>query len=143
MAYVVGRKIVKDTEDFDSYAYGLKFPLQNGETGFFDQSFTSFEQAKANLQNLLLTKKGERVMQPEFGTGLQRVLFEPIDEAFEEKVRDTITRNVSFWLPYINIKNIEVEMTDELKDKNQVNLHLEFTVGNQIDLQNVTFTVQG
>ena len=34
-------------------------------------------------------------------------------------------------------------MTDELKDKNQVNLHLEFTVGNQIDLQNVTFTVQG
>ena len=34
-------------------------------------------------------------------------------------------------------------MTDELRDKNQVNLSLEFTVGNQIDLQEVTFTVQG
>jgi phage baseplate assembly protein W len=143
MAYVVGRKVVKDTEDFDSFAYGLDFPLANGENGFFAQTFTSFDQAKANLRNLLLTKKGERIMQPEFGTGLRRLLFEPIDGQYEEKIKDTITRNVGFWLPYINIKDIEVEITDELKDKNQVNLHLKFTVGKQIDLQEVTFTVQG
>lgn len=143
MAYVIGRKVVKDTEDFDSFAYGLDFPLANGENGFFSQTFTSFDQAKANLRNLLLTKKGERIMQPEFGTGLRRLLFEPIDGQYEEKIKDTITRNVGFWLPYINIKDIEVEITDELKDKNQVNLHLKFTVGKQIDLQEVTFTVQG
>ena len=82
-------------------------------------------------------------MQPEFGTGLRRLLFEPIDDTFEDKVKETITRNVSFWLPYVSIKSIDIEMTDELRDKNQVNLSLEFTVGNQIDLQEVTFTVQG
>lgn len=143
MAYVIGRKIVKDSAEFDSFAYGLDFPLSRGENGFFAQTFTSFDQAKANLKNLLLTKKGERIMQPEFGTGLRRLLFEPIDSQFEDKLKGTITKNVSFWLPYINIKDIEVEMTDELKDKNQVNLHLKFTVGKQIETQEVTFTVQG
>ena len=143
MAYVVGKKIVKDTKDFDSYAYGLTLPLKRGVNGFFEQSFTSIEQAKSNIKNLLLTKKGERIMQPEFGTGLRRLLFEPIDDTFEDKVKETITKNVSFWLPYVSIKSIDIEMTDELRDKNQVNLSLEFTVGNQIDLQEVTFTVQG
>ena len=57
MAYVIGRKVVKDTKEFDSYAYGITLPLGRGETGFFQQAFVSFEQAKSNLKNLLLTKK--------------------------------------------------------------------------------------
>ena len=57
---------------------------------------------KSNLKNLLLTKKGERVLQPNFGSGLQSLLFEPIDETFETRVADTITESVSQWLPYIN-----------------------------------------
>jgi len=143
MAYVIGRKIVKDTKDFDSYAYGITLPLRRGETGFFEQAFVSFEQAKSNLKNLLLTKKGERVMQPNFGTGLHSLLFEQIDDNLESKIQETITKNVNYWLPYVNIKNIDVEMTNELKDQNRVNLSLEFTVGNQIDLHELTFTVQG
>ena len=143
MAYVIGRKVLKDTEDFDSFAYGITLPIKNGETGFFEQAFTSYEQAKSNLKNLLLTKKGDRIMQPNFGTGLQSLLFEQIDDTFEQKIQETITKNVNYWLPYISIKNIDVEMTNELKDQNRVNLSLEFTVGNQIDLQELTFTVQG
>jgi phage baseplate assembly protein W len=144
MAYVIGRKVIKDTEEeFDSFAYGITLPLKRGNGGYFEQAFTSYEQAKTNLKNLLLTRKGERIMQPNFGTGLHSLLFEPMDGEYEGKLRDTITRNVSYWLPYINIQNIEVEMTDELKDKNQANLYLEFTVGNQIETQEITFTVQG
>jgi phage baseplate assembly protein W len=142
MAYVLGRKTVKDTQEFDSYAYGITLPLKNGEGGFFEQAFTSFEQAKSNLKNLLLTARGERIMLPEFGSGLRQLLFEPIDDLFEEKVSKTIVDSVSFWLPYINIEEIDVEMTDELKNKNQVNLHLKFTVGNDIDLQEITLRVQ-
>jgi len=82
-------------------------------------------------------------MQPNFGTGLQSLLFEQADDNLEQKIEQTITENVSYWLPYVTIKNIDIEMTDELKDKNQVNVELEFTVGNQIDLHELTFTVQG
>lgn len=143
MAYVIGRKVLKDTEDFESFAYGITLPVKKGETGFFEQAFTSYDQAKSNLKNLLLTKKGERIMQPNFGTGLHSLLFEQIDDTFESKIQETITKNVNYWLPYISIKNIDVEMTNELRDQNRVNLSLEFTVGNQIDLQELTFTVQG
>jgi phage baseplate assembly protein W len=143
MAYILGRRTTKDSEEFDSYAYGITLPIQNGKTGFFAQAYTSLEQAKANVKNLLLTAKGERVMQPEFGSGLRSLLFEQMDdELFEEKIQTTILNAVEFWLPYIRIEEIDVEMTDELRDKNQVNLNLKFTVGNEIDLQEITLVVQ-
>lgn len=143
MAYVLGNKIVKDTKEFDTYAYGITLPLKRGGTGYFEQAFTSFEQAKSNLKNLLLTKKGERVMQPEFGTGLEALLFEPMDGEFESKLTDTITQTVNYWLPYINVEEIDIEMTDEMKDRHIAHMKIQFTVGNQIELQEITFTVRG
>jgi len=144
MAYVIGRKVVKDTEkELDSFAYGITLPAKRGETGFFEQAFTSYEQAKSNLKNLLLTKKGERVMQPEFGTGLHSLLFEQLDSQFESKLEEIITTSVSFWLPYITIDEIDVEMTDDMKDMNRANMKIGFRVGNQIDTQEITFTIQG
>ena len=143
MAYVLDRKVVKDTKEFNDYAYGITLPVQRGNTGYFNQAFSSFEQAKSNLKNLLLTKKGERVMQPNFGTGLQSLLFEQMTDEFETKLEETITKNVNYWLPYITIRQIDIEMTDEMKDRNMANMNIQFTVGNQIDLQEITFTIQG
>ena len=51
MAYVLGNKIVKDTKEFDAYAYGITLPLKRGGNGYFEQAFTSFEQTKSNLKN--------------------------------------------------------------------------------------------
>lgn len=142
MAYVLGKKIVKDTEvEYDNYAYGFKYPT-NGNT-LFEPTYTSYEAAKTNLRNLLLTAKGERVMQPEFGTGLHELLFEQMGDDFESRLVDTITDSVNFWLPYINIDEINVELTDEMKDKNQVGMNIKFSVGDNIETDNVTFTLQG
>lgn len=143
MAYILDKKVVKDTKAFNDFAYGITLPVKNGNTGFFESAFSSYEQAKSNLKNLLLTKKGERVMQPNFGTGLSSLLFEQMDDSFEERLKETITNSVNFWLPYISIEEIDVNMTDEMKDKNTAELKLSFTVGNQIETQEVTFTVEG
>jgi phage baseplate assembly protein W len=143
MAYVLDRKVVKDTKEFNDYAYGITLPVQRGNTGYFNQAFSSFEQAKANLKNLLLTRKGERMMQPNFGTGLHELLFEPMDSEFETQLQETITKNVNYWLPYINIEEIDIQMTDEMKDRHTANMTIQFTVGNQIETQQITFTIQG
>jgi len=143
VAYVIGRKVIKDTEtEFDSVAYGITSPTKRGNV-MFEQTFTSLDAAKANLRNLLLTKRGERVMQPQFGTGLHSLLFEPMDNAFEQKLQEMITNSVSFWLPYITVENIEVDMSDEMKDRHTAGMKIEFTVGNNIETQELTFTVQG
>ena len=143
MAFILDKKVVKDTKSFNDFAYGITLPVKNGNTGFFESAFSSYEQAKSNLKNLLLTKKGERVMQPNFGTGLSSLLFEQMDDSVEERLKETITNSVNFWLPYISIEEIDVNMTDEMKDKNTAELKLSFTVGNQIETQEVTFTVEG
>ena len=143
MAYVLDKKVVKDTKEFNDYAYGITLPVQRGNTGYFNQAFSSFEQAKSNLKNLLMTRKGERIMQPNFGTGLHELLFEQMDEGFETKLQETITKNVNYWLPYINIEEIDIEMTDAMKDNHIAHMTIQFTVGNQIDTQQITFTIQG
>ncbi len=143
MAYEISKKVVIDTEEFNDYAVGLSLPLKNGDGGFFEQNFTTFEQARSNLKNLLLTKKGERVLQPNFGSGLQDLLFEPIDDEFEGKLVDTVTEAVQTWLPYINIEDIDVNMNDENKDNNRVGVEIKFKVGDTLDLNSVTFTVGG
>ena len=142
MAYVLGKKVVKDTEEFDSYAYGITSPTKRGNT-MFEQTFTSYDAAKSNLRNLLLTRRGERIMQPNFGSGLHSLLFEQADDELETKLEETITESVNFWLPYINIEEIDIQMTDEMKDRNQATMNIKFTVGNDIDLNELTFTVQG
>ena len=141
MAYEISKKVVIDTEEFNDYAVGLSLPLKNGDGGFFEQNFTSFNQAKSNLKNLLLTKKGERIAQPQFGSGLQSLLFEPIDSEFEIKITDTITESVEKWLPYITIEDIFIDISDSNKDRNKVGVEIKFRVGEAISLQTVTFTL--
>ena len=142
MAYVLDRKVVKDTKEFNDFAYGITLPLKRGNTGFFEQSFSSFEQAKTNLKNLLLTKQGERVMQPNFGTGLHSLLFEQMTDDFENKLTETITKSVGYWLPYINIEEVDIKMTNEMKDMHRADMNIKFTVGNQIETQEITFRIQ-
>ena len=141
MAYEISKKVVIDTEEFNDYAVGLSLPIKNGNGGFFEQNFNTFDQAKSNLRNLLLTKKGERFLQPEFGSGLQTLLFEPIDETFETRASDTITESVSQWLPYITIDDIFIDISDSNKDRNKVGVEIKFKVGETLDLQTVTFTL--
>ena len=58
---------------------GVAFPLD--DVNLFSGTQTVKEQVKSNLLNLLLTEKGERINQPDFGIGLKNLLFEQnIDE---------------------------------------------------------------
>ena len=93
MAYILNKKVVKDTEEFNNFAYGIVLPVQRGNGGYFEQAFSSFEQAKSNLKNLLLTKRGERVFQPNFGTGLHELLFEQLTTDLEVKLALEINLN--------------------------------------------------
>ena len=56
---------------------GIALPLEYGINGFFNKTRTTLQQVKYNIQNLLLTQKGERLGNPEFGSNLMKVVFEP------------------------------------------------------------------
>ena len=79
-----------------------------GGSSVFAQSYTTEEQAITNLKNLLATSRGERFMQPLFGTRIRESVFEQNTEALESFIRDTITESIELWLPYISLGSIDI-----------------------------------
>lgn len=140
MAVILGKKLVKDTKDYNDYAIGITLPIQIGDTAF-NQSFSVAEQVKSNIKNLLLTKKYERVMQPELGSGLQELLFQFNNDDLAGDIEETIVNALSLWLPYVTVDTILIEQTNELKDINSLNVSVKFKILNNPSLEVVTFKV--
>ena len=114
--------------DFEKdVAVGIKLPFSKN-SGLFSLSYTTEEQAISNLKNLLLTRKGERLFQPEFGSQIYTLLFEPITVDLKQKLEQGILDDVDFWLPYIIIDKVNVT-PDE--DRNYVSISLNFRVTEQ------------
>jgi phage baseplate assembly protein W len=103
---------------------GLKLPMGYSDSGYFNQTKTTLQQAKYNIINLIKTIPGERLGQPAFGSNLHTLLFEPMNEDFEDILEDSIRTSMETWLPYINIKNIEITFPDY--DINTVNIAIDF-----------------
>ena len=76
--------------------------------GVFLSSYTTEEQSISNLKNLILTQKGERIFQPNFGTDIQRSLFENNTQELEIGLEESLTEDIEFWLPYIIIDNLDI-----------------------------------
>lgn len=141
MAIILGRKPIIETKEYDDYALGLALPIQITNVAF-KQNYTEIEQLKSNIKNLLLTKRGERIMNPGFGTGIETVLFEPITDEFEDKVQTLITDSIEKYVPNVSIDEINVDMSNENKDKNSVNISLKFRSKNTGNTGETSFSIQ-
>lgn len=87
--------------------YSPKFPLQfDNEVGAYSLNTTLGAVAKQNFKNLLLTSKGERIMDMDFGVGLRRFLFEPIGAGTRTLIARTIEDQVGKYLSYITIGEV-------------------------------------
>jgi phage baseplate assembly protein W len=125
-------------------AVGIKLPLSKQDGRLFDLSYTTEEQAISNLKNLILTRQGERLMQPLFGTRLQDTLFEPNTELIRDALRESIISAVQFWLPYITIQRLDVESVISVLgniEEHGVKVTLIVNVNNQEANIPVTFLV--
>ena len=100
-------------------AVGVMLPL--GGTPMFKLSYTTEEQSLSNLKNLLLTRKGERPFQPLFGTDIYSILFENITSDVESALKQSLTEDITFWLPYIQINKLEIIGE---RDKNSIMVSL-------------------
>ena len=99
---------IESRESFRRDDSPVAIKTQFAKDKLFTQSFTTDEQAVSNLKNLLLTRKGERYNLPNFGSGLLNLIFEPNTDELIQAIQDTIKEAVSFWLPYIQIIDIDV-----------------------------------
>lgn len=100
----------------------------------FRLSYTTEEQSITNLVNLLLTRKGERPMQPTFGSLIPDFLFELNTQSNREALEQSVEEDIRFWLPYIALRSVSVLSQDDIligqydSDHNII-IKIEFSIG--------------
>lgn len=92
----------------------IDYPFKNSPKGFFLNLNADDQRAiKADLMHLLLTRKGQRLYMPDFGTNLLRFIFEPEDNLTLDAVKEEVTNSIKKYLPRLSIKNISVTQSDD------------------------------
>lgn len=123
-------------------ALGMNYPIENGQQGYFEQTFESLQNEKIKLINLLKTTEGERYMQPSFGTALKKYLFEPITEDIRFKIENELKKKIAFWLPNLIINNLYIDIITNV-DRNRIDVEIDFSLlNNPQDYDVVTFTFE-
>jgi phage baseplate assembly protein W len=121
MAQIIQNKFPIDTQARKAVGFGFPF---NGNAVFVP-TYQTRDQIKANLVNFLLTDRGERVFNPNFGANLKRLIFENINDSTLDGLRSTIENSINTFFPQISIKNIEF---NNKVDENTINFSLTYEI---------------
>ena len=121
---------------------GLMYPLFATKKGNQNISYTTLDAVKTDIITLLKTRRGERIMQPTFGLGLDRYIFEPNVNSVLDDVKTDIEDSIVFWLPFVTLSEISVEATSKDKDKNRFHVEIQFSIKSlPSKLESVTLTI--
>lgn len=121
----------------------IKFPFEDdkAKNNLFRSNEVTKDSLTSNLLLLLLTKKGERYYQPNYGTNLLQYIFEPKDNFTLADIQEEIRITVKTFIPQLDIENIDFfTNTDDQGDQlpeNQIDIVIDFTFSED------TFSEQG
>jgi phage baseplate assembly protein W len=103
--------------------FSAKLPLSvDPIDGIFCLNKTSIEGIKQNLKMIILTNPGERIMIPEFGVGLKKMLFEQNTSENIDLIKFNISDQVSRYLPVVAIRDIIIFSSEE--NANSLNVRI-------------------
>jgi phage baseplate assembly protein W len=105
---------------------GQTLPLNRGTRGFFQSTTNALENEKSKFINLILTRKGERVSNPDFGCDLWRLLFEQKDGEIQEVAQQFVIEAVQRFMPYLSIQSIEIINLSTFLNDNSINLYVKY-----------------
>jgi phage baseplate assembly protein W len=114
-------------------SYNITFPLNDdvSTNSYFLMSKVTKDAFSSDLLVLLLTKKGERYYEPDYGTNLLKYIFEPNDNLEAGDIEKEIKTIVSTYIPALTINSVTFNwLTDDEGNsisENQVNVNIKFT----------------
>ncbi len=78
-----------------------------------------------SIDNILRTRKGERVMLPEFGSSLHNILFENISDALLDSIADDIRIAINTWDDRVIVNSVDFQ---QRPDRNFIGIKMFFTI---------------
>ncbi len=116
---------------------GWKFPIEVDEaTGRIRQSEYEDDIAEA-IRIIIWTSKGERIMRPAFGSGIERYIFEGTDDMTLRLIESEIEEAVRVWEPRVHNIAVRVERDPSLAEK--LNIHVQYEVRTTNNLFNQVY----
>lgn len=92
----------------------INYPFKDSRKGLFlDLNSDDNQAIKADLLHLILTRKGQRLYKPDFGTDLMKFIFEPEDGMTLNAIKEEIRNVVKIYLPSLNLDEILIEESEE------------------------------
>jgi hypothetical protein len=116
--------------------YAPKVPFELTEDEKFVMIDDFLQNARQKIKMIIMTNPGERIMDPEFGVGIRRYLFEPTRgilnndmqlEDFNNKISQEIKAQVKKYGGDASINDVMVEVVEQV-----LYLKIGYTVGNYI-----------
>jgi phage baseplate assembly protein W len=130
-------------------SFNINYPFKDDTStkSFISMNRVSKDSYSSNLLLLLLTQKGERLYEPDYGTNLLKFIFEPNDDLTASGVEEEIKNLVSLYIPEIKITSVKFYRLNDDEDnpisENQLNVNVKFvyTEGflNEVGELNITF----
>jgi uncharacterized protein len=105
---------------------GWSFPPSFAEKGADVHTVSGAEDIEQSLAILLATRRGERVMQDEFGCDLSEFMFGEITQGLIGRVRDMIADAILHHEPRISVNGIEVSESES--DNGLLLIEIDYTV---------------
>lgn len=105
---------------------GWKFPIGvDPATGRMRTSSSEADIEEA-VRIILLTGKGERMMQPEFGCDIRSYLFEYMDYTTQTRMANSIRDSLIRWEP--RITEVEVEVEEDSIESGKILIYIRYLV---------------
>ena len=89
---------------------------------------------KRGIRNILLTAPFERLFQPEFGSGIKNILFEPMTPLTEQRLVDACADAIDAWEKRASVIDITVISEEEY---NRYRVAIKFSINNSLITEQV------
>jgi len=113
-------------------ALGVRLPFASVGSPFI-LNYTTKDQVKSNLINLLLTNPGERFNEPLFGVGIYDQMFK--QEVNAETLKERIKRQTELFVPEVEVENLEISQNEHTVD---INIIYRLLANNAMDAVTIT-----
>jgi phage baseplate assembly protein W len=106
-----------------SVAVGVDLPFS--ADAVFNSTYETKDALKANLINYFLTNKGERYLNPDFGSDIKKLLFDNLTEEKIDTLEGIVARDIDLFFPRVRPTDINV-LADP--DQNLVVLQMKYSI---------------
>lgn len=111
----------------------------NKQDGPFRLNKSIEDSVKQNFKNLILTAKGERIMDPDFGAGVYSFLFENYSASTSISLREEINSQTRKYMPFLDIREVNIAQSDT--DPNKFHIYIEYFIESLNVLNELSFVI--